>query len=287
MSAPTKRISRPSSSSISPSTQSLAQSSSSNIRLGSDRSAQYIPPSANSQPSRAAEPNQERGQDKGGRGGKSARPPQTPEEKASRALSYLLRHAAEKEGIPMRPDGYALVDDVLRHNRLKGITLETLIHIVDTNDKKRYTLKTEQVTIEVNGEAVTKDVYYIRANQGHSITTVEVEMQEITSPSDAPIVVHGTYRKFWPSIAREGLKAMSRQHIHFASGKFGEEGVTSGMRKNCDLFIYVDLTKALDDGIKFLRSANGVILSAGNDGVLSPKYFLKVEDNKGNAVSSS
>ncbi|KAJ3034668.1 hypothetical protein HDV00_004807 [Rhizophlyctis rosea] len=111
-------------------------------------------------------------------------------------------------------------------------------------------------------------------------------MEEITSPSQIPVVVHGTYRRFWPSIAREGLKPMSRQHIHFASGKFGEEGVISGMRKTCDLFIYVDVKQALDDGIKFQRSANGVILTSGLNGVLPPKYFLKVEDGAGNTVSS-
>lgn len=35
------------------------------------------------------------------------------------------------------------------------------------------------------------------------------------------------------------------------------------------------------DGIKFFKSANGVILSDGKDGVLLPTYFSKVEGRAG------
>jgi 2'-phosphotransferase len=35
----------------------------------------------------------------------------------------------------------------------------------------------------------------IRANQGHSISTVEVELEEILDPSQTPVVIHGTYLK--------------------------------------------------------------------------------------------
>ena len=69
------------------------------------------------------------------------------------------------------------------------------------------------------------------------------------------------------------------------------------MRSNCQILIYIDLKKALEgttvwihgmtiiiiiimfmilDGISFFRSANGVILSPGNEeGFLLPKYFEK------------
>lgn len=70
---------------------------------------------------------------------------------------------------------------------------------------------------------------------------------------------------------------MTRNHIHFASELPNKKSVISGARKNAEVFIYVNLDKALVDGIKFFKSANGVILSPGNhSGVLETKYFLKI-----------
>lgn len=63
-------------------------------------------------------------------------------------------------------------------NQLNTIFLNRM---VQTNDKQRFSLKDE------NG------VYFIRANQGHSMKSVEVEMVEIKNANDFPVVVHGTY----------------------------------------------------------------------------------------------
>lgn len=70
---------------------------------------------------------------------------------------------------------------------------------------------------------------------------------------------------------------MSRNHIHFATGTPKNTDVISGMRKNCEVYIFIDLEKALLDDIKFYKSENGVILSPGDDhGKIDKKYFLKV-----------
>ena len=53
------------------------------------------------------------------------------------------------------------------------------------------------------------------------------------------------------------------------------------MRNSCNVFIYIDTAKALEDGLGFLRSANGVILTSGKDGVLEPKYFKEVVHKSG------
>jgi 2'-phosphotransferase len=79
-----------------------------------------------------------------------------------------------------------------------------------------------------------------------------------------------------------GLKSMSRKHIHFATGKYGEQQVISGMRKNCNILIYIDMKLAMDDGIDFFMSNNGVVLSTGNEqGIISTKYFKKIVDIDG------
>lgn len=69
---------------------------------------------------------------------------------------------------------------------------------------------------------------------------------------------------------------MTRQHIHFATGLPGDSGVISGMRKSADVLIYIDMNKALGDGIKFFKSTNGVILTEGVSGVLPTRYFARV-----------
>lgn len=71
---------------------------------------------------------------------------------------------------------------------------------------------------------------------------------------------------------------MKRNHIHFATGLLGEDGVISGMRSTCNVLIYIDLEKALEDGIKFFKSKNGVVLTEGvnGEGYLPNDYFRKI-----------
>jgi 2'-phosphotransferase len=69
---------------------------------------------------------------------------------------------------------------------------------------------------------------------------------------------------------------MARTHIHMATGYPDDSSVISGARSSADVFIIIDMEKALSDGIEFYRSTNGVILSSGIDGVLEPKYFKDI-----------
>jgi len=74
---------------------------------------------------------------------------------------------------------------------------------------------------------------------------------------------------------------MNRQHIHLSEDFPGLKSVISGMRSNCEIAIYIDVKKAMLDGIKFYRSTNNVILSPGDEsGFLKPKYFSKIVDIK-------
>jgi len=52
-----------------------------------------------------------------------------------------------------------------------------------------------------------------------------------------------------------------------------------GMRASSQILIYIDIEKAIEGGLKFWLSANGVILSEGDEnGYLSRQYFQKVVD---------
>lgn len=93
-------------------------------------------------------------------------------------------------------------------------------------------------------------------------------------------IIHGTYYKNWLKIKYEGLSRMNRLHIHFTT-ELSNKQVISGMRSDAQVYIYIDLTKAIEAGINFFKSSNNVILSPGNlNGFIEPLYFLKVIDAK-------
>lgn len=57
------------------------------------------------------------------------------------------------------------------------------------------------------------------------------------------------------------------------------------MRNSSQILIYIDVQKALDSGLKFFVSTNGVVLSEGDEqGFISPEYFRRVETSGGKAL---
>ncbi|SCZ99413.1 BZ3500_MvSof-1268-A1-R1_Chr3-1g06000 [Microbotryum saponariae] len=222
----------------------------------------------------------------------------------SKTLSYILRHGAAKEHLVLRGDGFVRVDELLKRPKLKGVTFETIQRIVAENEKQRFTLQKEAK--KPSGGDVAEDAefeWWIRANQGHSVQVESLELKPILDASHVPTMVHGTTYKLWPTIgavrekarntasllnldrpissahvsAKQGLSKMARNHIHCATGLFGDTGVKSGMRAKCDLFIYLDVPKLLADNIPIYESSNNVLLTSGKDGIVSPTYFKKVE----------
>ena len=109
----------------------------------------------------------------------------------------------------------------------------------------------------------------------------QLSSQELESLS---CIVHGTYDEPWKLIATQGLKKMNRTHIHFALGLPESGNVISGMRQTCTVYVYISGKKCAEDGIEFFKSDNGVILTAGIDGILPCKYFSYVTDSGGNII---
>eukprot|EP01095_Lingulamoeba_sp_RSL-Kostka_P002233 TRINITY_DN1309_c4_g1_i1.p1 TRINITY_DN1309_c4_g1~~TRINITY_DN1309_c4_g1_i1.p1 ORF type:complete len:254 (-),score=76.69 TRINITY_DN1309_c4_g1_i1:206-967(-) len=185
----------------------------------------------------------------------------------SRALTSILRHNALKERLSIDDRGFIKVDDILKHHRFKKLDVETLRDIVESCSKQRFYIE------------VRNDGEYIRANQGHSMKHIQVDLEEITIEDDVPLCVHGTYYRAWEFIKKRGLSRMNRIHIHLATGLKDDNTVISGMRQSCQLFIYIDIKKAIEDGYRFYRSMNNVILSPGNNkGYIPVRYFSKVVD---------
>lgn len=187
----------------------------------------------------------------------------------SKRLSWALRHGISELGLAMTTNGFVALGAIISHPRFKGLDEYVVAQIVANNDKKRFAL------------AYGNDgLVYIRANQGHSIQGVEIDMRPVKSADEIPCAVHGTYYDAWEFIKKEGLNKMKRQHIHFAKGLPGDKEVISGMRTSAEILVYVDIGAMLADGIPVFESANGVILTPGDKGIVAPKYFKEVRDAK-------
>ena len=66
--------------------------------------------------------------------------------------------------------------------------------------------------------------------------------------------------------------------MHFAPYEPGDKRVISGMRYGCEVAIYLDLKRAIEDGIPFYSAVNEVILTPGINGVVSAEYIDRIDD---------
>ena len=168
-----------------------------------------------------------------------------------RELAFLLRHDADAfdKGL-IDSSGWRSVSELEK----SGFTRTLLDEIVRTNDKKRYEF--------------SQDGRKIRARQGHSIG-VDVGLEEAVPPET---LYHGTSRKaYYESIVREGLRPMSRLHVHLSPDEATARKV--GSRHGADpLVIVIDAGAMHRDRIKLYLSNNGVWLT----GPIDTKYFLEI-----------
>ena len=178
--------------------------------------------------------------------------------------------------------------DILKHKDCKkkpggGTTLQDIRRWVERNEKKRFQL--DYRYREAGDSVPTSETTYIRAVQGHSMAHIsdDAMLHRIQRFEELPpISVHGTYMISWLQIEQSGhVSTMGRKHIHFTS-KTPEMGgaVTSGMRTDCEVFVFVDVARAMAAGIVFYRAENGVLLTSGRGGKLSLDFCEKVVERK-------
>lgn len=167
-------------------------------------------------------------------------------EKASKRLSYFLRHCQDPLYIDL-DGGWASVCQMLQ---LLHLTQAELDEIVDTDAKGRY-------SYDSSGN-------WIRANQGHSIPGVELEMQR---PEPPEFLYHGTATRFLDAILMEGLKPMSRQWVHISPDY--DTAVNVGKRHGKPVVLQFRARAFVADGYNLFRSANGVWQAA----VVPPEYL--------------
>lgn len=158
----------------------------------------------------------------------------------SKFLSLVLRHAPEKIGLDIDENGWASIKELMFKSKLK-FSLEGLKEVVETNDKKRFTFN--------------DDLTKIRASQGHSIK-VNLELKKIKPPE---FLYHGTVSKFIVLIKEQGLKKMSRNHVHLSEDR--DTAIKVGSRRGQAIILSVRSGEMYRKGIKFYQSKNEVWLT--------------------------
>lgn len=184
--------------------------------------------------------------------------------KLSKLLSYTLRHGAVKEGLDIQTDGFVYLNDLLALEKFNKFCEQDVRNVVEQNDKQRFELGQDEADQRLK----------IRATQGHTMNVVEDTGLEPVDPEKLPEAIHGTNHRVINIIKRDGLSRMGRHHIHMAVGLPGDDGVISGMRSSCRWLVYVNVKQAHQDGLRFFRSKNNVILCGGDEaGYIKPKYL--------------
>ncbi|MFD4745226.1 RNA 2'-phosphotransferase [Streptomyces rubiginosohelvolus] len=173
--------------------------------------------------------------------------------KVSKYLSKHLRHQPERIGITLDENGWVGVETLLSAAALHGFAISRaeLDHVVTVNDKRRFT---------VDGDR-------IRANQGHTVA-VDLDLPPAEPPAS---LYHGTVARVMDAIRAEGLRPMTRHHVHLSPDR--ETATRVGARRGRPLVLTVDAGAMHRAGHVFRVSANGVWLA---DAV--PPEFLRLRD---------
>lgn len=164
----------------------------------------------------------------------------------SREMSHILRHAPPPGA--MDSSGFVPLHVLLQHMKSKP-TVEELRQVIETDIKGRFVLDE------------TYEPPRIRATQGHTVRLEAPVLKRVTSVTTMAVhvAVHATSEQGWQAIQQNGeLCRMGRCHIHFAT-------LPQHLRRNqwANVFLLLDLKRALNDGYIFMLSTNDVLLCEG------------------------
>ncbi len=159
----------------------------------------------------------------------------------SKKLSWLLRHGAGEEGLPMDPAGWVPITEVLTRLRLARGQLD---EVVRRNTKRR---------LQVDGDR-------IRCCQGHSLDGMPVTRSALEASWVAwggGTVWHGTSVDAVAPIARGGIVPGRRTHVHLAPALSS----VVGKRAAVHVMLAVDPARMAAAGEPLWAAPNGVVLA--------------------------
>ncbi|MDR2220542.1 MAG: RNA 2'-phosphotransferase [Methylobacillus sp.] len=162
----------------------------------------------------------------------------------SKFLSLVLRHKPESIGLTLDTEGWVDIDVLIACANQAGqiLTRQLLQEVVETSDKKRFT--------------VSEDGLRIRAAQGHSTESVAIAHVEKQPPE---FLYHGTAMRFLDSIREKGLLPGSRHYVHLSEDE--QTAIAVGQRYGKPIVLKVKALLMAEQGFKFYQADNGVWLT--------------------------
>jgi putative RNA 2'-phosphotransferase len=163
--------------------------------------------------------------------------------RTSKFLSLHLRHRPDLLGIQLEPGGWVDINVLLNAAAQNAFPLsrDDLAEVVATSDKQRF-------SFDPSGTR-------IRANQGHSVA-VDLQLAAQEPPA---VLYHGTGVRAAHAISREGLRKMSRHHVHLSTDIATARRV--GARHGTPIVYRVDAAAMHAQHHTFFCADNGVWLT--------------------------
>jgi len=175
--------------------------------------------------------------------------------RASRFLSWALRHDPNAAGITLDEAGWASVASVMRafDRRQFRLNRDDLKQILAEDEKGRFSF--------------TPDGHSIRANYAHSIA-INLNLPASTPPNR---LYHGTARHALDAIKRLGLLRQQRQFVHLTSEVISAFSI--GERYGAPVVIPVDAARMHAEGHVFYHGAGTIWMTAS----VPPHYLNYAE----------
>ena len=161
----------------------------------------------------------------------------------SKLLSFVLRHQPEAIGLTLDVEGWANIQELIvaAANNGKLLDVNLIQAVVTTSDKKRF--------------AISEDGLRIRAAQGHSTESVDINHIEKVPPEFLYLV---TATRFSESIRNQGLLPGSRQYVHLSQDE--QTALAVGQRHGKPVVLKIKALLMHEQGFKFCQAENGVWL---------------------------
>lgn len=166
-------------------------------------------------------------------------------DKISKFLSLILRHKPETIRITLDNHGWTNLNQLIeKSNQYEPeyeLTIKKIIEVVNTNEKKRFTISEDQL--------------YIRASQGHSLN-IDLKLKPSIPPE---VLYHGTAERFLSKIMHEGLKPQERQYVHLSANP--NTAIEVGKRYGKPILLKIQALLMHKDNHILYLAENGVWLA--------------------------